>query len=217
MLKHACALLAFVAAVPATAQPLTAAEIAQIDKAVAKALADTSVPSASIAVVRNGKIVLTKAYGKASETLGARPDLPYQIASNSKQFTAMALLLLEDEGKLSLNDTVSRWLSGISGGDKITIRQLLSHTSGIQDFWPQDYSFAAMFRPATPQDIADRWAKNRMQSLWRQKISRSRRTTTPLRCGTKTCTARMASFPEIHRVLRSTRSSNRSANRLRRN
>jgi CubicO group peptidase (beta-lactamase class C family) len=159
MLKHACALLAFVAAVPATAQPLTAGEIAQIDKAVAKALADTSVPSASIAVVRNGTIVLTKAYGKASETLGAKPDLPYQIASNSKQFTAMALLLLEDEGKLSLNDTVSRWLSGISGGDKITIRQLLSHTSGIQDFWPQDYSFAAMFRPATPQDIADRWAK----------------------------------------------------------
>ena len=158
MLRYAAALLALVA-LPATAQPLTSADVAKIDQAVNKALAETSVPSASIAIVRDGKIVLTKAYGKASETLEAKPDLPYQIASNSKQFTAMALLLLEDEGKLSLNDTVSRWIPGISGGDRITIRQLLSHTSGLQDFWPQDYSFAAMSHPAAPQDIVDRWAK----------------------------------------------------------
>jgi CubicO group peptidase (beta-lactamase class C family) len=158
MLKHVFALFALVAA-PATAQPLTSAEVARIDTAVTKALAETSVPSASIAIVRGGKIVLTKAYGKASDTLPARPDLPYQIASNSKQFTAMALLLLEDEGKLSLGDTVSKWLPGISGGDKITIRQLLSHTSGLQDFWPQDYSFAAMSRPTTPRNIVDGWAK----------------------------------------------------------
>ena len=158
MLKIAFALLALVA-VSATAQPLTSAEVAQIDQAVEKALSDTSVPSASIAIVRDGKIVLTKAYGKASETLSAKPDLPYQIASNSKQFTAMALLLLEDEGKLSLDDTVAKWVPGISGGDRITIRQLLSHTSGLQDFWPQDYSFAAMSHPAKPQDIVDKWAK----------------------------------------------------------
>ena len=158
MLKSAFALFALFA-VPATARPLTPAELAKVDQAVTKALSDTAVPSASIAIVRDGKIVLTKAYGKASETLSAKPDLPYQIASNSKQFTAMALLLLEDEGKLSLKDTVSKWLPGISGGEKITIRQLLSHTSGLQDFWPQDYSFAAMASPAKPQDIVDRWAK----------------------------------------------------------
>lgn len=158
MIRYAAALLALVA-FPGFAQPLTPGEVAQIDQAVEKALAETSVPSASIAVVRDGKIVLTKAYGKASETLEARPDLPYQIASNSKQFTAMALLLLEDEGKLSLDDKIAKWLPGVSGGDRITIRQLLSHTSGLQDFWPQDYSFAAMAKPAKPQDIVDRWAK----------------------------------------------------------
>lgn len=158
MIRLAAALLALVA-LPALAQPFTPAEVAQIDQAVEKALAETSVPSASIAVVRDGKIVLTKAYGKASETLAARPDLPYQIASNSKQFTAMALLLLEDEGKLSLDDKVSKWVPGVTSGDRITIRQLLSHTSGLQDFWPQDYSFEAMSHPATPQLIVDRWAK----------------------------------------------------------
>jgi CubicO group peptidase (beta-lactamase class C family) len=150
----------FALAAPAAAQPISAAEQAQIDALVTKTLAETKVPSASIALVRDGKIVLAKAYGRAAPTISvARADLPYQIASNSKQFTAMALLLLEDEGKLSLDDKVSKWLPGISGGDTIAVRQLLSHTSGLQDFWPQDYSFEAMTRPVRPQGIVDRWAK----------------------------------------------------------
>ncbi len=161
MLKYLPALAALsLAAAPAVAQPITRAELAQIDQLVTRTLTETGVPSASIAIVRGGRIVLAKAYGKASETIPvARPDLRYQIASNSKQFTAMGLLLLEDEGKLNLDDHVSKWLPGISGGNRITIRQLLSHTSGLQDFWPQDYSFAAMEKPTTPQSIVDRWAR----------------------------------------------------------
>jgi D-alanyl-D-alanine carboxypeptidase len=158
MLKTASALLALVAT-PLAAQPLTPSEIAQVDQLVTKTLADTGVPSAEIAIVRDGKLVLDKAYGKANEGLPARPDLPYQIASNSKQFTAMALLLLEDEGKLSLDDPVSKYIPGISEGDKITLRELLSHTSGLQDFWPQDYLFKTMTEPTTPLAIVDRWAK----------------------------------------------------------
>jgi D-alanyl-D-alanine carboxypeptidase len=158
MLRTLPALLALVAA-PAVAQPLTPAEVAQIDQLVSKTLADTGVPSAEIAIVRDGRLVLSKAYGKANEGLPANPALPYQIASNSKQFTAMALLLLEDEGKLSLDDHVSKFLPGITEGDKITLRQLLSHESGLQDFWPQDYSFVDMEQPTTPQHIIDKWAK----------------------------------------------------------
>jgi CubicO group peptidase (beta-lactamase class C family) len=159
MLRQILALSALAFAIPAAAQPLTAAEAAAVDKLVTRTLAETGVPSAEIAIVRDGKVVLDKAYGKASETLQANPALPYQIASNSKQFTAMALLMLEDEGKLDLDDPVSKYLPGISGGDRIKLRQLLSHTSGLQDFWPQDYSFAAMAKPTTPQGIVDRWAK----------------------------------------------------------
>jgi CubicO group peptidase (beta-lactamase class C family) len=158
MLKTAIALLAFVAA-PALAQPLTADEAARIDKLVTETLANTGVPSAEIAIVRDGQIVLDKAYGKANEALPANTRLPYQIASNSKQFTAMALLLLEDEGKLDLDDKVAKYFPDVSGDDRISIRQLLSHTSGLQDFWPQDYSFADMEKPTTPQHIVDKWAK----------------------------------------------------------
>ena len=145
---------------PALAQPISADEQARIDALVTRTLADTHVPSASIALVRDGKIVLAKAYGKASPTIAAASaDLPYQIASNSKQFTAMALLMLEDEGKLSLDDKVVKFLPGISGGDRITLRQLLSHTAGLQDYWPQDYLFSAMKVPVDPAGIVNRWAK----------------------------------------------------------
>ncbi len=142
------------------AQSITPAETARIDAIVADSLAKTGVPSASIAVVRGGRIVFARAYGKQSEA-GAKPSVtaPYQIASVSKQFTAAALLLLEDRGKLSLDDHVSKYVPGVTGGDTITIRQLVTHTSGLQDFWPQDYSFQAMETPTTPQQIVDRWAK----------------------------------------------------------
>ncbi len=158
MIKLAPALIALVAT-SAAAQQLPPAQVAAIDQLVAKTLADTGVPSAEIAVVRDGKLVLTKAYGKANEGLPANPALPYQIASNSKQFTAMALQLLEDEGKLKLDDHVAKYIPGITGGDRITLRQLLSHTSGLQDFWPQDYSFEDMESATTPQHIVDKWAK----------------------------------------------------------
>ncbi len=147
-------------ATPAAAQQLSPDEAAKVDRIVTDALASTQIPSASVAIVRDGKIVFTKAWGNQGPNLPApTPDTRYQIASISKQFTAAGLLLLEDEGKLSLDDTIGKYLPGISGGATITIRQLLSHTSGLQDYWPQDYSFAAMEKPATPQAIVDRWAK----------------------------------------------------------
>lgn len=154
-------LLLFLAlgAMPLRAQSFSLDEIGRIDRLVNEALTSTGVPSASIAVVRGGQIVLTRAYGRQAPTIpAATPDALYQIASISKQFTAAAILILRDQGRLSLDDNVARYVPGISGGERITIRQLLSHTSGLQDFWPQDYSFAAMEHPVTPQQILDRWA-----------------------------------------------------------
>ena len=150
------ALLALPAA--AQAQQLTPAEASGIDKAVTEVLNRTGVPSAQVALVRGGTLVLDRAWGKASDQIPqARPELPYQIASNSKQFLAALLLMLENDGKLSLDDKVAKWLPQVTGADRITLRMLLTHSSGLQDFWPQDYSFAAMERPATPEDIVRRW------------------------------------------------------------
>jgi CubicO group peptidase (beta-lactamase class C family) len=158
-LARALALPLAIVTAPLSAQQLSPAEIAEVGKLVTTTLAETGVPSATVAVVRGGELVFTRAYGKQSDRGGAPdPNAPQPIASVSKQFTAAALLLLEDEGKLSLDDTVAKHLPGVTGGDRITIRQLLSHTAGLQDYWPQDYSFAAMEKPVAPQGILARWA-----------------------------------------------------------
>ena len=158
MRKTALILALFASSPAALAQPLTAEEASAIDSAVTAELARTGVPSAQIAVVRGGELVLDKAWGKAADTIAqSRTDLPYQIASNSKQFLAALLLMLENDGKLSLDDKVAKWLPQVSGADRITLRMLLTHTSGLQDYWPQDYSFADMEKPVTPDEIVRRW------------------------------------------------------------
>jgi CubicO group peptidase (beta-lactamase class C family) len=83
----------------------------------------------------------------------------YSIGSVSKQFTAVAVLMLVEEGKLSLDDKVARWLPDLTRADEVSIRQLLSMTSGYQDFWPQDYVMPMMLEPATPERILETWAR----------------------------------------------------------
>src|SRR5712692_320537 len=141
--------------------PLHAQDTASIDKAVNEILTRTGAPSASIAVVRDGKIVYTHAYGVANlETkLPASTEMRYSIGSISKQFTAAAILMLAEEGKLSLDDKVIRWLPDLTRAGDVTIRQILSMTSGYQDFWPQDYVMPMMMQPVTAPEIAAGWAK----------------------------------------------------------
>jgi D-alanyl-D-alanine carboxypeptidase len=133
----------------------------EIDNAVNEILTKTGAPSASVAVVRDGKLLYAHAYGLArlESKTPATPAMRYSIGSISKQITATANQMLAEEGKLSLDDRVVRWLPELTRAKDVTIRQLLSMTSGYQDFWPQDYVMPGMLEPATPRQIADTWAK----------------------------------------------------------
>jgi CubicO group peptidase (beta-lactamase class C family) len=133
---------------------------AQIDSAAREVLAATGAPSASVAVVRDGKIVYANAYGTArlAPVLKATPSMHYSIGSVSKQFTATAMLLLAERGKLSLDDKVARWLPELTRANAVSIRQILSMTSGYQDYWPQDYVMPPMLKPTTAQQIVAEWA-----------------------------------------------------------
>jgi D-alanyl-D-alanine carboxypeptidase len=132
-----------------------------IDKAARDVLARTGVPSASIAIVRNNQISYLQAYGDArvQPRTAATPDMRYAIGSISKQFTATAILMLAEQGKLSLDDPVGRFLPDLTRANEVTIRQLLSHTSGYQDYWPQDYAPPFMLHDVTARDILERWAR----------------------------------------------------------
>jgi D-alanyl-D-alanine carboxypeptidase len=133
----------------------------KVDNVANQVLKSTGVPSASVAVVQHGKIVYTQAYGSAklNPQVAATTDMRYAIGSISKQFTAACILILEQEGKISLDDHVSKWFPGFTRSNEVTIRELLSHTSGYQDFWPQDYVPPMMQKPIKPIEILNRWAK----------------------------------------------------------
>ncbi len=133
----------------------------EIDKIAQEVLAKTGVPSASIAVVEYGQIAYVQAYGKAKlePEAAARPEMRYAIGSISKQFTATAILMLAEQGKLSLDDPVSRFVPTLTRANEVKIRQLLSHTAGYQDYWPQDYVMPMMLKPTSAEAIMDMWAR----------------------------------------------------------
>jgi D-alanyl-D-alanine carboxypeptidase len=161
-LSLALIILTLASVVPAhTQSTLTPALRSAIDDTAQHVLKATGVPSASVAVVQDGKIAYVQAYGSArlSPQTNATTAMRYSIGSISKQFTAAAILMLAEEGKLSLDDPVSKYVPGLTQGDQVTIRQLLSHTSGYQDFWPQDYVPPLMLKPISADQIMDMWAR----------------------------------------------------------
>ncbi len=141
--------------------PISPALREKVDGVVRQALTTTGVPSASIAIVQDGAIAYLQAYGagRIDPHTPAQPSMRYSIGSISKQFTAAAVLLLAEQGKLSLGDPVSRFMPNLTRGNEVTIRELLSHTSGYQDYWPQDYVPPFMLQSITADKILDQWAR----------------------------------------------------------
>ena len=145
---------------PAVCAPFTNAEASTVDKLVAAAMAEAGTPSASVSIVRDGKIAYAKAYGLrrvGDQQAAAAVDARYRIASVSKQFTAAAVLMLADSGKISLDDEVARYLPEMSGADPVSIRQVLSHTGGFQEFWTVNFMPSEIKRPTSAQAIVERW------------------------------------------------------------
>lgn len=96
-----------------------------------------AVPGASLLVVQNGKPVVRRSYGLADVEahVKATPETNYRLASVTKQFTAASILLLAEDGKLSLDDPVKKWLPSLPATlDSVTITHFLTHTSGVVDY-----------------------------------------------------------------------------------
>lgn len=150
-------LLAALLATAATAAPLTADQKARIRAIVAEARAKAPAPSTSVAVVVDGELAYAEAFGLANldPARPATPETRYDIGSVSKQFTAAAVMLMVQDGKLSLDDKVGRFSPKLAGADKVTVRHLLSHTAGYRNSW-QDTAEERK-QPIAPQAIVDRW------------------------------------------------------------
>ena len=151
------ALLAVTTAANAQLSSETETKVAAIAN---KVLHETGVPSASIGIVQNGRIVYTGAFGLASiqPEKPAEPTMAYPIGSISKQFTATAVLLLQQQGKLSIYDPVSKYFPELTRSSDINLMNLMTMTSGYEDFAPQDYSIPAWYQPEDPLKTVHEWA-----------------------------------------------------------
>ena len=134
---------------------------ANVDAAAQDVLAKTGVPSAAVGIVKDGKVVYTAAYGKArlEPELGATAAMHYPIGSISKQFTVACVMLLVQDGKMSLDDPVAKWFPELTRAKDVTVRMLLSHTSGYSDYAPQDYTIPAWTKPVDPLKLVHEWAE----------------------------------------------------------
>ena len=164
----ACVLVLLAAAVlPAAAQQVTTGTdslppdlSAKVRTAVLDVMRRTHVPSAQVGIVRDGRTVYTAAYGQArlSPPMAATPTMHYAVGSISKQFTTAAVMLLQQEGKLSIDDPVARWYPELTRAREVTVRNLLSHTSGYRDYAPQDYTIPDWTKPASADRLVHTWA-----------------------------------------------------------
>ncbi len=129
---------------------LVAAQDGRIDAILREEIEKDRLVGASIAVVRDGRVVHAKGYGHADleHRVPAKADTVYQIGSVTKQFTAAAILLLQEEDKLGVRDPLSKHFPGYPRGDEITLHHLLTHTSGIPNM-----TALAEFRKSRREDL----------------------------------------------------------------
>lgn len=126
----------FVASPLARAQATAAADPGRYERILSHAY-PVDGPGAAALVASDGEIVFLGAAGMADLELGVplAPDMVFEIGSITKQFTAAAIMLLAEEGKLAVSDPITRHLPGYpSYGDDVTIEHLLTHTSGIVSY-----------------------------------------------------------------------------------
>ncbi len=133
----------------------------QLDQKIASTLAAFKAPSVSVAAIQNGRVTYARAFGMANlaNNRPAETSTRYAVGSISKQFTTAALLLEQEHGKVSLDDKVSKYFPELTRANEVTIRELLSHTSGYEDYAPQDYLIPEWTKPTTPDEILSHWAK----------------------------------------------------------
>ena len=108
----------------------------KIDSLILSKFKEADGPGGIFMVAQKGKPVYQKAFGMANLELDAKlnTNSVFQIGSMTKQFTAIAVLMLEEQGKLKVSDPISKYIPSYPNGNNITIHNLLTHTSGIRDF-----------------------------------------------------------------------------------
>ena len=119
-------------------------------------------------IAEKGQIIYNKSFGYANEETNEKlnENSVFELASCSKQFTAMAVMILEEKGKLNLNDDITKYLPTLLVYTGVTIRNLLNHTGGLPDYMEIMDSLFDKSKIATNQDIISIFSKHKPKILF---------------------------------------------------
>jgi len=152
----------------------------EVDNLVKAQMKEQNIPGLSLAVIKDGELIKAEGYGVANIKLQtpARPETVYKICSVSKQFVATGVMLLVQEGRLGLDDSISKYLERTPASwEPITIRHLLTHTSGLVREAPgfdpfKVQSDADVVRTAHPVSLrfvpGEKWEYGRVTLPWQK-------------------------------------------------
>ena len=115
------------------------------------------VPGIAVLVARDGKVLYRKGFGYADikNKIQITPETKFRIGSVTKQFTAAAILKLQENSMINVNDKLSKFIPDFPRGDEVTIHQLLTHTSGIHSYTNNDDFIASVTKTISPDSLID--------------------------------------------------------------
>src|SRR5688500_13401031 len=146
---YGAALLSGALAMPTARAQDTRALVQYVDSVATAAVAEHRTAGVSVAVAKNGRTILAKGYGSADleHDVPATDSTVYRIGSITKQFTSAAIMRLMEQGKLSLDDTLQKFFPNFpTQGNRVTVRHLLNHTSGIKSYTSLGPKWARVIR-----------------------------------------------------------------------
>jgi CubicO group peptidase (beta-lactamase class C family) len=134
---------------------LDCSTLAELDAAAAELVATGITPGLALGVEHKGRLVLNKGYGRANLETGTpvAPETVFNIISVTKTFTAAAIMQLAESGKLGIDDKLSKFIPSFPRGNEVTLRQLLTHTSGVRDWASPDFHLNKV--GTTPEALID--------------------------------------------------------------
>ncbi len=139
-------------------------DLPAIDTYLAARLTEAKLVGLSVAIVKDGELVLAKGYGKRSLADGRAvgPDTLFAIGSVTKQFTCACLLLLAEDGKLSVRDPVAKYYPDLTRAKDITLLDLMNHVSGYPDYYPLDFVDRRMQQPIAEDELLRQYAGGKL-------------------------------------------------------
>ena len=139
-------------------------DLAAIDAYIAAHVKEKGLVGLSVAIMHDGQIVFSKGYGQRSleKSLPMEADTSFAIASITKQFVCACVLLLAEEGKLSVNDPVAKYFPNLTRAGDITLLDLMNHTAGYPDYYPLDFVDRRMQRPITLENMLQQYAGGKL-------------------------------------------------------